>query len=427
MENNFKKYILLWFGGSVSQLGSSMTSFALILWTYTQTNSAMAVSLMSFCRFLPYCLVSFFAGGFIDRHSKKAIMLTADTIAAAGSLLVCFLWWFGRLEVTHIYIVNFIIGFMNSFQMPAQSVAVGILVPKDRLAQMSGLDSFSGNLVSVLSPVLASSLFAFGGLGAVMTFDLLSFLFNFIILAGFIKIPENLKTSGNKRHILSGTADGFSFLFRSKSLWYLIISMAVINFFSRLTYENILSPMILARSNNNSMVLGTVNTVLGIGGILSGIFVSTGKIRINSVKFIYYSCAASFLLGDMIMGLGQNMFWWSAAALGASLPISFIAAGQNMILYRNIPRQLQGSVFSIRNAIQHSTIPIGILLGGYLADYVFEPFMKSGSPFAKVLGHMTGTGNGSGMAVMFLCTSVLGCVFSLVVCQKREIREIDMK
>ena len=45
MENSFKKYLLFWFGGSVSQLGSAMTSFALILWTYTQTKSAMAVLL----------------------------------------------------------------------------------------------------------------------------------------------------------------------------------------------------------------------------------------------------------------------------------------------------------------------------------------------------------------------------------------------
>lgn len=35
MEKSFKKYLLFWFGGSVSQLGSAMTSFALILWTYT--------------------------------------------------------------------------------------------------------------------------------------------------------------------------------------------------------------------------------------------------------------------------------------------------------------------------------------------------------------------------------------------------------
>lgn len=85
------------------------------------------------------------------------------------------------------------------------------------------------------------------------------------------------------------------------------------------------------------------------------------------------------------MALGRNVFWWSVAAVFASLPIPFIMANQNTILYKKIPAALQGRVFAVRNAIQYSTIPVGIILGGYLADYVFEPFMGSGAKTAKVL------------------------------------------
>lgn len=60
MNNNFKKYILFWLSQSISQLGSAMTSFALVLWTYNQTDSAMAVSVMAFCNYLPYIVVSLF-------------------------------------------------------------------------------------------------------------------------------------------------------------------------------------------------------------------------------------------------------------------------------------------------------------------------------------------------------------------------------
>ena len=64
-------YKIFWLGQAVSQLGSSMTSLALTFWSYQQTNSAMAVSFMSFCNYLPYILVSIFGGTFIDRSSKK--------------------------------------------------------------------------------------------------------------------------------------------------------------------------------------------------------------------------------------------------------------------------------------------------------------------------------------------------------------------
>ena len=424
MENNFKKYLIFWFGGSISQLGSAMTSFALILWAYTQTGSAMAVSLMSFCSYLPYILVSLLAGGFVDSHRKKSIMLVSDSIAAVCSLTVLAFWRTGILQIGHIYLVNCVIGFMNSFQIPAQSVAVGILVPKDKIAQMSGMDSFSSNLVSVISPVLASSVFAFGGLGAVIAVDLLSFLFNFTVLLAFIKIPEQLRRADRTGSAIAGCSRGFRFLYQHRGLWYIIVTMAVLNFFSRLTYENILSPMILARSGGNTLILGTVNTILGVGGILGGLIVSIRTPKMSSVKMIYLSAAASFLLGDLAMGLGQNVFWWSIAAVGASLPISFLTAGQRVILYKTIPQELQGSVFSVRNAIQYGTIPAGLLLGGFLADYVFEPFMQSGSALAAALGQLVGVGHGSGMAVMFLCTGVLGSGFSLAAYRKREIREL---
>ena len=67
--NNFKRYVILWLSQSMSQLGSSMTAFALVLWTYEQTHSALSVSFLSFCNYLPYVLLSISAGSFIDAHS----------------------------------------------------------------------------------------------------------------------------------------------------------------------------------------------------------------------------------------------------------------------------------------------------------------------------------------------------------------------
>ena len=104
MENrkNFKKYIILWLSQSISGLGSSMTGFALILWAYRQSRSALSVSLMSFCNYVPYLVLSMFVGSFIDRHKKKTIMLVSDSIAAAGSLVVLFLLISGRLAIWNI-------------------------------------------------------------------------------------------------------------------------------------------------------------------------------------------------------------------------------------------------------------------------------------------------------------------------------------
>ena len=422
--DNLKKYIVLWLSQCVSQLGSSMTSFALVLWAYEQSRSALSVSLMSFCNYVPYILVSLFVGAFVDSHRKKSIMLVADTIAAIGSLSVLLLFVTGQLSIWNIYLINVIMGVTTAFQQPAAAVAVGALVPMEKLSNVSGMNSFSTNLIMVVNPMLAAAVYGLGGLPLILLIDLLSFTFAFCVLLFFIHIPDQLKKR-KQTSPFAGTVEGFAFLKKERGLLYIMLTMALVNFFSRLTYENILSPMVLARSGDSSMALGVVNACMGIGGILGGVIVSFKKESKNKVGMIYISAGLSFLLGDITMALGQNTFWWSFAGIAASLPIPFIQAGDNMILYGKVPRDMQGRVFAVRNAIQYSTIPIGILLGGILADYVFEPFMNSGKSMAALLNKLVGSGAGSGMAVMFLCTGICGFLVSIISYQNREIRKLN--
>lgn len=424
MENNFKKYIVLWLSQSISGLGSSMTGFALVLWAYGQSHSAMSVSLMTFCNYVPYVILSLFVGAFIDRHKKKTIMLVSDSVAAAGSLAVLALLLTGYLKVWNIYVINAVIGVTNAFQQPASAVATGRLVPKDKISNVSGMNSFSGNLIVVFSPMLAAFLYAAGGLWLILLIDLVSFALAFCVLLFFIVIPEEI-TDGTYDSPFAGIKEGFAFLKKEKGILYIMLTMALINFFSRMTYENILSPMVLARSGGNNLFLGMVNACMGIGGIAGGVIVSVKKESRRKAMAIYVSAALSFLFGDLMMAVGRNAFWWSAAAMAASFPIPFIMANQNAILYRRIPDFMQGRVFSVRNAVQYSTIPVGILLGGSLADYVFEPFMKSGSSIAGLLANVVGSGDGSGMAVMFLCTGVCGFTVSILSCFNREIKKLN--
>lgn len=426
-KNNNKNFILFWISQSVSQLGSSMTVFALVIWAYKQTGSAMAVSLLTFFSYLPYVIISIFAGAFVDTHKKKKILLYSDSIAALCSLSVVILLLTGSLQIWHIYIVNTITGFMNAFQNPASMVTIGLLVPKENYSRVSGLNSFSNSLITVVTPMLAAFISSFFGLGGVLLIDMVTFLFAFITLMFFIHIPEDSIEIEHpeKNNLLSGCKDGYSFLLKHKGLLYLILSMSLLNFFSRLTYENILPAMILARSGGNDNILGIVSGLLGLGGILGGLIVSIIKQPKNAVRMIYISAAISFLFGDLTMGIGQNVFVWIIAALFASIPIPFITAGQNVIMYNKVPKEMQGRVFAVRNAIQYFTIPIGILLGGFLADYAFEPFMQSSTALSEFLGKIVGYGNGSGMAVMFLFTGTFGFISSVLFYRNKKLRSLE--
>lgn len=157
------------------------------------------------------------------------------------------------------------------------------------------MNAFSSSLVTVLAPILAASLYAFGGLPLVIIIDLVSFVFAFAVLAFVIKIPEEKKIKKERASMFSGTREGLAYLRSNQGILMIILTMALLNFLSRLTYENILSPMILARSGNNHEILGVVNAAMGVGGIVGGLIVSSGRVKGNSVKMIYSSAMLSFL------------------------------------------------------------------------------------------------------------------------------------
>ena len=419
-----KKYFVFWFSQSVSQLGSTMTTFALTLWTYEKTHSAMSVSMMSFCYFVTYVLAGLFAGAYVDRHNKKAIMLFADSVSAIGTVAVLALTSVGAFQVRHIYAVNSLIGLMGAFQQPASAIVVRRLVPKEKIEKIGGMNSISDNLVSVLSPVLTSLLYSFAGLKLVLIFDLLTFLFAFTVLLFFIHVPEHRENSD--RTFFSDMVSGFYFLRREKGLMKFMLVQAVVIFLTMLTYENVLSPMIIARSGSNT-ALGIVSTSISVGGIIGGVIVTLKKRPKNLIKMIYMSACFSFLCGDCLMGTGRNVLVWCIAGLASGVPDSIIIAGQSILLYSFVPEKILGRVFAFRNTVQYSVIPVGLLLGGFLADSVFEPLMQTDCPVADFFAVLVGRGEGSGMAVMFLFTGVTGFLVSLLAYRDRDIRKLNNK
>ena len=413
-----KSFYIFWLSQTVSELGSAMTAYALALWTFGRTGRAFDVSLLTLCTWLPFVLLSPLAGGLTDRLSKKVMMAVPDILAAFGTCCSLLFFRANALEFWHICILNALLGAANAFQSPAFSVAIGLLVPQEALPRVAGLRSFSSSAVDLLAPMLAAGALGIWGIGTVFLFDLLSFCFAISCLMLLVRIPEVLPPRLTRTGL--GLRDGFAFLRRNPGLRTLIFSMALINLLAWLTYQNILSPMLLARSGSTTTV-GIVSSALGLAGILGGLFVAADKRRRDPVLLIYGAAALSFLLGDLLFGMGQSLPLWLTAAFVSSFPIPWIQAGQSILFYGTVPRELQGRVFAARNALQQSSVPLSLLLGGLLADRVFEPMMTSGAPLAQILSHIVGKGPGSGMAVMFLCSGILGFSLSLLCARSKSI------
>lgn len=125
-----KTFIILWLTQALSSLGSSMTGFALVIWLYNDSGSALTTALLTVCSYAPYVIVSIFAGAISDKWNKKAVMLVCDSFAALTTVCILVLFKTNSLEVWHLYILNALNGLMNSVQSPASDVATTLLTPE---------------------------------------------------------------------------------------------------------------------------------------------------------------------------------------------------------------------------------------------------------------------------------------------------------
>ena len=408
-----RSFLLLWSSQTVSELGTAMTNYALIIWVYGQKGTASSVTLLTICSFLPTIFFRFIAGTFADRWDKKRIMLIADVVAACGTVTVFWLYSFSALRIWHLYLIDVLLSFMNAFQTSASFVATSLLVPKEHYTRVSGLQGISGSVVSILAPALGSCLLAFDGLTVVLICDLVSFFIAFFVLLFFIKIPEieHAKVE-NSEPFLTSCLDGIRYLRDHAALLHITLFLTVINFFAKLGNDGMISPFVLGRTGNNQQVLGMVQSAVAIGLLVGSIIVTLMKPAKDKTRVAFVSCAFVFS-GNVVQSLTLLPLVWCIAAFGSYVMAVIMNANLMTVIREKVPPEMQGRVFSAKDTLQNCSIPLGLFLGGVLADYVFEPFMVADSFLQKILSQLFGSGSGSGIAVMFFCVGVFGITISL--------------
>lgn len=426
MNKKLKPYILLWSTQSFSALGSAMTSYALVLWLYLNSGSALKTALLSVCSYAPYVIMSIFAGALSDKWNKKKTMLVCDLIAAFTTVAVLFLIKAEMLEVWHLYLINALNGLMNTVQQPASEVAATLLIPKEYYQKTSGLRSFSQSLNTILTPIFATALFSFAGIEAVIAADLFTFAIAFLSLLLFIKIPEAPKNDNSRESLLSSALSGLRWLKGNPLVLKLIIFLAFINLIAS-TYDAALPAMVLSKPNGGEAVLGVVNTCVGIATLAGSMLVTFLPKPKNRVKAICFALFISMSTNNFLLALGNSPIIWCIGAVLGWLTIPYMGANLDVIFRTEIPPEMQGRVYSCRNTLQFFTIPIGFLSGGFLVDKVFEPLMSRQNP-DNFLTLLFGKGSGSGAAFLFFVigfAGVLVCLIFSIILKKYNWSEPD--
>ncbi len=419
MENNTKRptkmfgFTIVWLGQIVSVLASSMSQFGLSIWMYDQTKSALAMGLMQVFFITPFLLISPIAGVMVDRHNRKLMMMVSDLGAGFATLSILVLQYFGILEFWHLYATSIIYGLGMSFQWPAYSAAISTMVPKEQYGRANGMMSLIEAGPGVFAPLMAGALLPLIGLTGILFIDVVTFIFAIGTLL-VVHVPQPVRTEEGLQgqgSIWSEAAYGFKYIFARPSLLGLQLIFFMGNLFSGIGYT-VLAPMVLARTDSNSLIFGSVQTAGAIGGLVGGIIMSAWggfKRRVHGV-LLGWTWAG---LGMVVIGLTGGLPVWITGMILGSIISPLINSSNQAIWQAKVAPDVQGRVFSARRLIAWFTNPLSPLIAGSLADFVLEPAMKTASPLSLTFSWLVGTGPGSGMGLLLVICGVFGALVGL--------------
>ncbi len=362
-NSDFWKY---WTGQTISNLGSSITVFALPLLVYKLTGSALDLGIATAATFLPYLLFGLILGAWTDRVDRKRMMIGTDIARALVVASIPLLAALGLLTVWWIYVVAFVHATLRICFDAGEFAAIPSLVNRDDLVTANGRIQASYSAASIVGPLLAGVLVTLVPLPVLMLIDGFSFLLSAFSLA-LIRISFN---SGEKRAPTSIRADvveGLRYVLGHPVLRNISMMMALVNFVGSTTYAQLIlfAKVRLQATDVQASLLYSAGS-LGVV-ILS---LAAGQLR-KRWSFSTVALGALMLEGALTAVFALMHWYWVAIALWTLIGGLGILFNINTGSLRQaiVPNHMLGRVISIASVLAWSAIPLGSLLGGFAISW----------------------------------------------------------
>ncbi|MEM9955417.1 MAG: MFS transporter [Chloroflexota bacterium] len=395
-----RNFLTIWFGQTISSIGSKMTGFAIGIWIFEQTGQATALVLTGVFAAIPTLILTLFSGIIVDRVNRKRLMMVGDTVAGCSTIVLLLLVVSGQLQIWHLYLAYAINAPFDTLQGLAYQSSVALMVSKEQYARVGGMTTLTWYGGNILSPVFAATLYALGGLVFVMLVDIVTFVVAIItVIISHIPQPErSTDETQDDLTLWQQLQFGFRYIWERPPLRAFIFVACLWTLFHDAAMN---APMILARTNNNEAALAAVSAASGVGGVIAALLVSVwGGPKRHMLTYAWGMISAG--IGKTLVGIGQNVASWSLAQGYTSANFPFLGSARQAIVMSKVAPSAQGRFFATFTIIVGLVSLSTRILAGLLGDYVFEPAMTEGGWLTPYLSWIFGTGNGAGFSVQFV-------------------------
>jgi len=360
-----KNFILLWVGQTISVIGDSLYSLALMWWVLEKTGSTAIMATVAICSSVPSIILGPIAGTYADRVDRKRLLISMDFGRAILISIPAILLLMNSLEVWHIFVIAVFLSSMSTFFNPTLSAFIPRIVETENLTRANSLTQFSYSISGILGPSLAGVLVALIGTANVMFLDALSFFISAVaIILIFVKRVETGATE--KKKFIHELKEGFVYIKKEHVIFSMVLLFSVLNFF--IGPIGIYMPVVAKKIlNTGAEGFGFLASSVSIGALLGSLFLGIlGNIKSKGMVIILGIFFGGWTLA--FFGISTHL-WLSLLLLGLTgFFFSLINILVSAIFQAMIPNQIQGRVFGTMGTLSQGLRPVSLALAGVLSD-----------------------------------------------------------
>ncbi len=371
-----RKFFIIWTGQAFSLFGSALVQFALAWWLTKSTGSATVLATATLVALLPQVVAGPFVGVLVDRWDRKRIMITADLAVAAVTAGLVALFAAGVIRPWHVYVAALARGLGQTFHMPAMQAATAILVPREHLARVAGLNQGLQGAIAVAAPPAGALALGLLPVPAVLAIDILTAVIAVpCLFAVTIPRPEPsaVETPGAapaRRGVLADMAAGFRYVRAWPGLLLLMGMAAVLNFFLVPT-SSLLPILVVKHFGGGPLQLSWLEAAMGIGLIVGGL----GLGAWGGFRRRMHHVAARGEPGRA--GIGAIGFV-PAGLLGVAVALMVVAGAALSlangplfaIMQATVAKDMQGRLFTLVGSLSGAMMPLGLAIAGPVSDLI---------------------------------------------------------
>ena len=361
---------MIWGGSAISVFTSAIMQMALIWHLAIATESALILAAASIAGFLPMTLLGSFAGAWVDRYSRKLIMIVSDLYLAVIALGLVIFTFFTEPPIWLILGVLFFRSIGTAFHTPAISAVTPLIVPETHLTKCAGYTQTLQTLGFIAGASIAAVLYPLWGISGMVAMDIAgAVLASIAVMAVSIPSPPKAEQQ-EKQRIISEVKESFGIFKSHKGLFALLWISVVFTFF--FAPINALFPLMSmghfgGTTTHASIAEITFGSGMLLGGIVLGVW---GGFKNRAVTM----CGAIALMGIAIAGSGLLpttgfvVFAVFSLLMGFSSPFF---AGPNMALMQEkFPPEHLGRIFGFYGSLMSASMLLGLVTTGLTADSV---------------------------------------------------------